>query len=100
MFFARRRTEYTVLAAGAIIIGLIVGYYVSSLSPERKPLEIQEKPYEYYIIIDEADGKTLTYVSTVVVSVGDKYLNEDGQWYEIIRVEENRAYAQRVEKKR
>lgn len=99
MFFARRRTKYIALAAGALIIGLTIGYYVFSLSSERNPLEIQEKPYEYYIIIDEADGKTLTFVSSVVVSVGDEYLNEDGQWYEVIRVEENRAYARRVKKK-
>lgn len=99
LFFARRRTKYIALAAGALIIGLTIGYYVFSLSSERNPLEIQEKPYEYYIIIDEADGKTLTFVSSVVVSVGDEYLNEDGQWYEVIRVEENRAYARRVKKK-
>lgn len=98
MFFVRSRTKYIVLTAIILIIGLIIGYYTSSLLPERKPLGIQEKPYEYYMIIDEADGKTLTFVSTVVVSVGDEYLNEDGQWYEVIRVEKNRAYARRFKK--
>ncbi|MDT8900120.1 stage II sporulation protein P [Anaeroselena agilis] len=100
MVFSRGRTKYFVLAAVVLIlIGLAIGYYVSSLTPERKPLEIEEKPYEYYIIIDEASGKTLAFVATVVVSPGDEYLNEDGQWYEVVRVEENRAYARQFEKK-
>ncbi|MDT8901428.1 stage II sporulation protein P [Anaeroselena agilis] len=99
MVFASRGAKYIFWAAIVLILfGLAIGYYVSSLTPERKPMEGQEKPYDYYIIIEEAGDKPLAFVSTVVVSVGDEYLTGDGQWYKVVRVEENRAYARRFEK--
>ncbi|HMM22483.1 MAG TPA: stage II sporulation protein P [Selenomonadales bacterium] len=93
------RSRYWVFGAIIfILIVLAIGFFVFSSPPERKPIEL-EKPYAFYIIIDENSGKTLTYVTTVVVSVGDEYLNGNGQWYKIVRVEENRAYAQPFDKK-
>lgn len=100
MLFTDSRTRVLVLAAIVLIlIGLAIGYYVSSMTPERKPVEFQEKRYDYYIIIDEATNNTLAYVATITVNEGDEYLNEDGKWYVIVKVEENRAYARRFEKK-
>ncbi len=95
------RSRYLLYAAVILIlVGLAIGFYVSSLTPERKPMAPREKPYDYYFVIDEASGKTLTYVTTVVVSVGDEYMDADGQWYRVVRVEENRAYARRFAKPR
>jgi hypothetical protein len=51
--------------------------------------------YDYYLIIDEQDGHTIMYVP-LVVSVGDELISEDNKYYQIVRIEENRAYARFV----
>lgn len=72
MALGRGRIKIMVLTAIVLIlIGLAIAYYVPSQEPERKPAELRDKPYAYYQIIDETSGKTLTYVTTVTVSVGD-----------------------------
>jgi hypothetical protein len=78
-----------------IIISLLIYYYITPAllyPPQQKPELPPKEPY--YIIIDTETGKTLTYVTSVRVSVGDEYISEDGHRYVISKVEKNRAYAQ------
>lgn len=86
------------LIAG-ILIGIIVSFFIYYYiipaflyPPQQKPELPPKEPY--YIIIDNETGKTLTYVTSVRVSVGDEYISEDGHRYVISKVEQNRAYAQ------
>lgn len=65
------------------------------LSVQQKPEQAPQKVYDYYIIIDEQDGKTLMYVP-LVVSVGDELISEENKYYRVVRIEENRAYARFV----
>lgn len=87
-----------------LLIGLLIGILVSFIAyyyliptllypPQSKPMS-PPKEYDYYIIIDSETGKTLTYVTSVRVSVGDEFISEDGHRYIVSKVEENRAYAQ------
>lgn len=100
MLSGSRSRKLVLAAAILVLIGVAIGLYVSVLTPDRKPAEKPPKPYEYYIVIDEASGNTLTYVTSIAVSPGDEYLNADGQWYRVVRVEGNRAYARRFDKTR
>ncbi|SDF51824.1 hypothetical protein [Sporolituus thermophilus] len=65
--------------------------------PQPKPETPTKAPYEYYVIIDEATGATIMYVSVVTVNPGDELITEDNKRYVVVRVEENRAYARYVE---
>lgn len=93
-----------VKAQPRLLVGILIGILVSFLAyyylipallypPQSKP-EPPPQKYDYYIIIDGETGKTLTYVTSVRVSVGDEYISEDGHRYVVSKVEENRAYAQ------
>ncbi|HMM23146.1 MAG TPA: stage II sporulation protein P [Selenomonadales bacterium] len=66
------------------------------LSIQQKPEQAPQKVYDYYLIIDETDNQTLMYVP-LVVSVGDEVITEENKRYQIVKVEENRAYARFVE---
>lgn len=61
-------------------------------SIQQKPEQAPQKIYDYYLIIDEHNGQTIMYVP-LVVSVGDEVISEDNKFYQIVRIEENRAYA-------
>jgi len=65
------------------------------MPPQNKPDQAPQKVYDYYMIIDEASGTTLMYIP-LVAHVGDEVLSEDNKLYEIVRIEENRAYARFV----
>jgi len=87
------------LLAGALILVSIIGLGTLHLLPLENLITVQQKPeqapqkvYDYYIIIDEATGTHLMYVP-LVVSIGDEVLSEENKLYQVVRVEENRAYA-------
>ncbi len=85
-----------------IIVILVILYLITAgtlhLFPFNQPAGPQkpESPsptgYDYYLIIDEQSGQTLMYIP-VVATVGDEVLSENNKLYQIVRVEENRAYA-------
>ncbi len=85
------------LAGSFLIIGL--WYYAPQYLPlpQQKQQAPTKSPYEYYVILDEATGVTLMYVSVVTVNPGDEMITGENKRYVIMRVEENRAYARYVE---
>lgn len=97
----RRRRNWLIIGflAAAVAIVAIMGslhlFPLNILSVQQKPEQAPQKVYDYYIIIDEQDGKTLMYVP-LVVSVGDELISEENKYYQVVRIEENRAYARFV----
>lgn len=86
-------------AGGIILCGIIVVSLsmlhllpLNILSVQQKPEQAPQKIYDYYIIVDEDDGHTIMYVP-LVVNLGDEVLSEDNRYYQIVKIEENRAYA-------
>ena len=85
---------------GLLIITLLIaiarlypyGFFPARQKPQPHPAE----PYPYYQIIDDASGKTLMYVP-LKVAVGDELVCEENKRYQVVRIEENRAYARFVE---
>jgi len=80
-----------------LFAALIIGFYKSASGiftpPQTKPEPIvDEKVYEYYILIDEKTNDILGHVSTVKVTTGDEYVSSNNKRYVVTRVEENRAY--------
>ena len=65
-------------------------------SVQQKPDLESQKIYDYYIIFDEIDGRSLMYVP-LVVNVGDEVLTEENKRYKIVKIEENRAFARFLE---
>jgi len=65
-------------------------------SVQQKPEAESQKIYDYYIIYDETDGRSLMYVP-LVVNVGDEVLTEENKRYKVVKIEENRAFARFVE---
>lgn len=98
MAFRRR----LLIIVGALLVGGAAVYATINLLPlnmlsvQQKPEQAPQKVHEYYIIIDEATGRNLMYVP-LVVSIGDEVITEENKRYEVVRVEENRAYARFVE---
>ncbi len=92
--------RYAVLA-GIIILSSLLIFSILHLLPlnifsiQQKPEPAPQKVYDYYLILDEADGHSLMYVP-LVVSVGDEILTEENKLYQVIKIEENRAYARFV----
>ncbi|TCL37183.1 hypothetical protein EV210_10648 [Anaerospora hongkongensis] len=99
---SRSKNKLILVFAGLLAgIFLILGlwYYVPQYLPlpQQKQLVPTKSPYEYYIILDQATGITLMYVSVVTVNPGDEMITGENKRYVITRVEENRAYARYVE---
>lgn len=65
-------------------------------SIQQKPAPEPQKVYDYYLILDEADNRSLMYVP-LVVNIGDEILTEENKLYKVVKIEENRAYARFVE---
>lgn len=90
-----------ILIAGLLVLCSIIAVSALHLLPlnflsiQQKPEQTPQKVYDYYIVVDEADGHTLMYVP-IIVSVGDEVLSEENKLYQVIKVEENRAYARFV----
>ncbi|MDD4600905.1 hypothetical protein SDC9_13969 [bioreactor metagenome] len=81
-------TLCTVLA----ILGFLHMLPLNIFSIQQKPEQAPQKVYDYYLIIDEQNNQTIMYVP-LVVSIGDEVLSDDNKYYQIVRIEENRAYA-------
>lgn len=87
-----------------LLIGSVLALFfivLSSFSPavthylfpvQQKPEKSSQQVYDYYLIIDEADGHTIMYVP-LIAHIGDEVLSEENKLYIIVRIEENRAYA-------
>lgn len=99
----KSKRNFGLLIGGFIVGALVVLALVYSFAfqflplPQQKPHAPAKSPYEYYIILDDATGATMMYVSVVTVNPGDEMITEENKRYVIMRVEENRAYARYVE---
>jgi hypothetical protein len=84
-----------ILTGFIVLIYLGIRYLVPFVSPSPGPKSIRPYPvqYSYYQIIDEATGKTLTYISSTPVTVGDEYITGDNRRYVVVRLQGNKAYA-------
>ena len=94
------KRHYWIIASTLIAILLVSGLYLSrpNGTPQAKPEQSPpQERYDYYLIIEESTNKTMAYVSTVTVNIGDEYLSENNKRYIIVKIEENRAYARYVE---
>lgn len=97
-----RRYLFVVVAVAALLVGGLVTFWLLNLPPssllpiQQKPEQAPQKVYDYYVIIDDENGRTLMHVP-LVASVGDELITEENKRYRVVRVEENRAYAQFVE---
>jgi hypothetical protein len=99
----KSKRNFGLFIGGFAVGALVVLAFLYSFAPQFLPLPQQKpqapakSPYEYYIILDEATGATMMYVSVVTVNPGDEMITEENKRYVITRVEENRAYARYVE---
>ncbi|MDD2496939.1 MAG: hypothetical protein PHT78_00215 [Desulfitobacteriaceae bacterium] len=53
-------------------------------------------PDPSYWLVDASTNRTLTHTSTFL-SVGDEYISADNQVYRIIRINNDKAYAERID---
>lgn len=85
------------------IISILILFYALFLLTDLLPIEKHANPYatnqpfvknryDYYIITDESGLLELMRVR-IAVNIGDEVLIADNKLYEIIRIEQNRAYA-------
>lgn len=92
----RSRTKLIMGILVIVSVVVIAAQYlfpVFTRPPQAKPeLIIENKVYEYYILIDQETGEVLGHVSSLEVTTGDEYISENNKRYVVIRVEENRAY--------
>ncbi|EGO63694.1 hypothetical protein [Acetonema longum] len=93
MVRSRRWIWILFFGIAASIVGFFLLYPYFNPAPQSKPEPLPEKPYEYYIIHDEATGEILMYVTTVQVNVGDELITEKNEKYVVVEVVENKAYA-------
>ncbi|SFM20926.1 stage II sporulation protein P [Pelosinus propionicus] len=84
-----------VLFSSLLILSFLHLLPLNLFSIQQKPEPVPQQIYDYYFILDEADGHSLMYVP-LVVSVGDEILTEENKLYEVVKIEENRAYARFV----
>ena len=94
------KKKYWIIAGALAFILLVSGLYFSwpNGTPQAKPEQSPpQERYDYYLVIEESTNKTMAYVSTVTVNIGDEYISEDNKRYIIVKIEENRAYARYVE---
>lgn len=81
------------------VILLFALYFLSNRLPKllqpSRPKQVRPHPikYPYYQIIDQATGRTLTYVSAMSVVKGDEYVTGDNRRYIVVMVKGNKAYA-------
>ncbi len=93
----RFKRRFALLAA-VVFFGSILIFSFLHLLPlnlfsiQQKPEPEPQKVYDYYLILDEADGHSLMYVP-LVVNIGDEILTEENKLYKVVKIEENRAYA-------
>ena len=96
------RKRRLVVIIGIIILSSVILAGINHLYPfnlfirQQKPEQAPQKAYDFYLVVDVETDRTLMYVP-VVVSVGDEVITEENKRYQVVRVEENRAYARFVE---
>lgn len=89
------------ILAGILVLSTLLLLSLLHLLPlnifsiQQKPEPEPQKVYDYYFILDEADGRSLMYVP-LVVNIDDEILTEENKLYKVVRIEENRAYARFV----
>jgi hypothetical protein len=85
------------LLAVGIAAWLLITYLPLNLLPiQQKPEQPPQKVYDHYIIYEDETDRVLMYVP-LTVSIGDELITEENKRYEVVRIEENRAYARFVE---
>lgn len=90
------------ILVAALLVGGVATYLLLNMLPlnllpiQQKPEQAPQKVYEHYVILEEETDRMLMYVP-LVVSIGDELITEENKRYEIVRIEENRAYARFVE---
>ncbi len=90
------------ILVAALLVGGVAAYLLLNQLPlnllpiQQKPEQAPQKVYEHYVILEDGTDRMLMYVP-LVVSVGDELITEENKRYEIVRIEENRAYARFVE---
>lgn len=97
MYLSASKTKWVIIGV-IILFGLgLVWFTVPQFfsNPQKKP-EIPH--YEYYQIVDEANGETLMYVSVIKVNEGDELVTDSNKWYRVVRIENNIAYARQFDK--
>lgn len=95
------KRRFKLLAAAILVCSILIFSFLHLLplnifSIQQKPEPEPQKVYDYYFILDEADGRSLMYVP-LVVNIGDEILTEENKLYKVVKIEENRAYARFVE---
>lgn len=102
MYYIMVLKRRTLLITGFITLFIVIAALaflhllpLNIFSIQQKPEQAPQKVYDYYLIIDEKTDQTIMYVP-LVVSVGDEVISEENKYYEIVRIEENRAYARFV----
>jgi len=86
---------------GLVLLGAVVtvgafNWLPGSLLPiEQKP-EQTPPLYEFYVIMDAENEEILMYVP-LKVNVGDELVTDKNKRFQVVRIEENRAYARFVE---
>ncbi len=93
--------RFKLMAAVILVCSILIFSFLHLLplnifSIQQKPAPESQKAYDYYFILDEADGRSLMYVP-LVVNIGDEILTEENKLYKVVKIEENRAYARFVE---
>jgi hypothetical protein len=96
---AKRRLLFIlglVILAVLVTVGALNRLPANILPIEQKPEQQQPMPYEYYVIMDAENEEILMYVP-LKVNVGDELISDKNKRYQVVRIEENRAYARFVE---
>lgn len=85
------------IALGVIVTAGALDWLPAQFLPiEQKPEQTPQKLYDHYVIMDAENDEILMIVS-VKANVGDELISEKNKRYQVVRVEENRAYARFVE---
>jgi hypothetical protein len=96
---AKRRLLFVI---GLVFLGIIVTVGALDWLPghilpiEQKPEQTPESRHEMYVIMDAENEEILMFVP-LKVNVGDELITDKNKRYQVVRIEENRAYARFVE---
>ncbi|ADL07734.1 stage II sporulation protein P [Thermosediminibacter oceani] len=85
------------MRTGRVLTALLILYMVFSIAFSGISFAEEEKKNGYFTIYEEKTNKKI-FCTARVVNVGDEYLDEDNNLYEIIKVEGDKAYARFKEK--
>lgn len=85
-----------VILSVIVALGFLDWRAANRLPSEQKPELPSAYPYEYYVIMDAENEEILMYVP-IKVNVGDEMVSDKNKRYQVVRIEENRAYARFVE---